>query len=181
MDLQELDALLEDARLPETTESVCLRGDLHSQWTALEAQLVDRRQRSATLADSDTSEIVTRMRELEDTMRRATVTFTLRAMDRPTWAEFRGAHPPREKDRTDQVLGVNQETFFPALVLKSIVDPVLDEARFEKLMVKVSDAQFDKLANAAWNLNRQDVSVPFSPTASPTAPSSGGTLEQPSG
>lgn len=181
MDLQELDVLLDEARLPEATVSLCLRGDLQAQWEALETELVQRRQVAQTLADAAVTGLVERIRELEDIMRRATVTFTLRAMDRPTWAEFRGAHPPREKDRTDHVMGVNNATFFPAIVRHSIVDPVLSDEQFDKLLSKISDAQFDKLANAAWDLNRRDVSVPFSPTASPTAPSSGETSEVPSG
>jgi hypothetical protein len=63
-------------------------------------------------------------------------------------------------------VGHNQDTFFDALVGACMVQPDLDGERLEKFLDKLTPAQFDLLAQSAWALNRRDVSVPFSHTAS---------------
>jgi len=78
-------------------------------------------------------------------------------------------HPPRKGDDGDKAMGLNTETFFDALIPLSIVDPELNEDQVSRLMDALSSAQYDKLLEAAWSLNRRDVSVPFSPLASLTA------------
>jgi hypothetical protein len=180
MDLQELDALLDGARLPEATVPLCLRGDLQARREALEGELAARVQMSATMADGRAAELRRELGEVVEAMRAGTIVVTLRALESAEWKEFIAEHPPREGERVDQVLGVNNSTFFPALVRRSLVDPVIPEDRLERLLGKLSDAQFDKLADTAWGLNRRDVSVPFSPTASPAAASSGETSRPPS-
>lgn len=168
MELAELDALLDSAQLPEATEDICLRGDLVAEWEATEKQLREAKATTThTLAgSSEVRDLSRRVRELEEQMRGSTITVKLRAHPRPDWAKLVAAHPPREGNKGDKVMQVNQETFYDALVKASIVEPAMDDERATRLLDALSDAQFDKLATRSWNLNRKDVDVPFSPTAS---------------
>jgi hypothetical protein len=111
-------------------------------------------------------------------------------MPRPRWREFVAEYPPRQADDgtvdpRDQHVGVDTDEFFPALIRRSVFDPQLDDEDWRVLLGdseaervrrekagkpvedgKLTDRQFDQLADAAWGLNRRDVDVPFSPAAS---------------
>ncbi|MEU4782841.1 hypothetical protein [Micromonospora sp. NPDC023633] len=165
--------LLAAAKLPERTVPICLRGDLVAEFEDLERQLEDELRTPAVSLEGDGSgAIADRMEALRAEMQAHTYPFRLRAMARPAWRAFVAAHPPRkddagEVDERDRIIGVNIETFYPALVRASVVDPQLDDAQWARLLDEVlTDRQFDELANAAWGLNRREVDVPFSPAAS---------------
>jgi len=81
-------------------------------------------------------------------------------------------HPPR-KDLTtggvhpdDEGLGVNRETFLPALVRASTVEPQLRPETWEQLLDPASkllgEQQWRQLWRACWNLNMQAIDLPFS-------------------
>lgn len=171
MDIKQLDNLLNSARLPESTVTVCLRGDLQAEWERLNAKLAELRAAPGRkLTDnSEASAIAARIREIEGEMKEATLELTLRALPRRDWIRLLRDHPPRKGDEGDKALGLNAETFFDALVPRSIISPELNEDQVSRLMDALSSAQYDKLLETAWSLNRRDVSVPFSPLASLTA------------
>jgi len=185
MDTTEIDAILAGAKKPEASVPLCLRSDLQDQWETLEAELqAEDRAETPTLAKADSKrakELAEQVRALQAEMEKSTITVTLRAMDRVPWKELQSAHPPRKDSAVDWRLGFNPDTFYDALIAASIVDPVLDEERLAKLLDAITAGQFDKLASTAWELNRSDVSVPFSATASRIASSSGGTSKRRSG
>jgi hypothetical protein len=176
MDLKDLDALLASSALPETTVPLCLGNNLQAEWEDLERQLTTlKNQPDRRLGNSSESTLAQRLRDLEDEMRATTVTVRLRALRRAVFRGLIEQHPPRKDNKGDEFMGVNQKSFFDALVGESIVEPEFDEERLSKLLDNLTDAQFDKLATAAWGLNRRDVDVPFSRTASLITQSSGGT------
>jgi hypothetical protein len=180
MNIEELDALLASAKLPETTVPLCLRGDLQAEHETLERQLTDLRARNSRklAGGSDETGLAQRLTALEEQMESSTITLRLRALQRRPWRELVESHPPRKGDEGDKVLGINQSTFLDALIGGCVVEPEMDAERLTTLLDKLSDAQFDKLAAAAWSLNRRDVGVPFSRTASLITQSSGGTSRQ---
>ena len=164
--------LLAAAKLPERTVPICLRGDLVAEFEDLERQLNEALRVPSNSAEGDGSgPIAERMEELREEMRQHTYQFRLRAMKRPRWHAFCAEHPPRKGDDgeilpIDRVRLVNIETFFPALVRESVVDPTLDESEWALLLDEaLTDHQFGELAQAAWDLNREGVDVPFSPAA----------------
>lgn len=168
-------ALIRGAKLPETTVPVCLAADLVAQFEQAERELAEAGESARTsLADGGRQrEIAERIEALREQMQASTVDFRLRAMPRPRWREFIAAHPPRkdpktgEVDERDRYVGVNTDTFYDALVQASAVDPDLDDEDWALLLgEKLTDRQFDQLADAAWALNRRDVDVPFSRAAS---------------
>jgi hypothetical protein len=170
MDLKEIDLLLATAKRPEKDVELCLRGDLQAEWERLEAQLAPE---TATLAASpEQQKIAAQVQAIEEEMRQATLTLRLRAMSRADWQELLAAHPPRKDNEVDRNLGLNDSTFWDALIWLSLVSPALDEVRLEQVLNRLTPRQFNTLTTAAWSLNQADVSVPFSLTASRIAGSS---------
>jgi len=179
VDIEQLDNLLNSARLPESTVTVCLRGDLQAEWDRLNAKLAELRSAPGRkLTDNaEASTVAARIREIEGQMKESTIELTLRALPRREWLRLLRDHP-RGGDDGDKAMGLNTETFFDALIPLSIVDPELNEDQVSRLMDALSSAQYDKLLETAWSLNRRDVSVPFSPLASLTAGNTDGKSEQ---
>lgn len=163
----DIKALLAEAALPERTVVVCLRGDLVAQHEQAERELEALPAQPATLAgDPDRLALAELVADLEAQMREAEVTFRLRALPRREWAGFLAAHPPRDGDKGDAVLGINIDTGFEAVLRTCVIDPVLDAGDWTRLLDVISDGQFERLALAAWRLCRGDVEVPLSLAAS---------------
>lgn len=166
--MKDVKALIRDAQLPETTVEICLHANLQAEFEQLDRQLSAADQ-TDSLAGGN-REIASRIEQIRQDMKDATVDFRLRALPRPRWRALVAEHEPRKDGddihREDQFIGVNTETFFDALLRVSVVDPVLDDEDWQLLGENLTDRQFDTLATAAWKLNRTDVDVPFSPAAS---------------
>jgi hypothetical protein len=182
----DLDTLLGEDTRAERVVPLCLRGHLLAEWDQLK-ELYDAGpgvDEKAMLTDRAAKrKVAEQMAAVEAQMRAGTVAFRLRALPRRrtpavrkeqvVWLELLAAHPPRKDpagkvDRRDAAVGVNVGTFFDALVRASVVEPELDDQRWEALDGKLTDGQFNQLANAAWQLNRAEVDVPFSRAASMT-------------
>lgn len=171
---------IKSARLPERTVPVCLDGALVAEIETAERDL----QRLTEQPAVDSLEgapglraAAERVEELRRQMQESTVEFRLRALPRQRWKALIALHSPRrdEDDRVDErdrAIGVNVDTFFPALIRVSVVAPELDAEDWTALLGDentdgaLTDRQFDELANAAWYLNRDTVDVPFSLAAS---------------
>lgn len=166
--------LIKGAKLPETTVSICLQADLVAAFEEAERDLeaAQRENLGSLAAGSRAREVAERIEAIRAEMEEATVDFRLRAMTRIAWRDFIAEHPPRKVqgggiDERDKYIGVNTDTFFPALVKRSVVAPELDAEDWQLLLdEKLTDRQFDELSNAAWALNRREVDVPFSSAAS---------------
>jgi len=170
--MSEFRDLLKQAKLPERTVPICLRGDLVAVHEGLERELeLAQQDQASSLAGSGAGVLADRIRDLEQEMRVATYRFVLRAMPRAAWRELVNAHPPRENDQgevidADRLAGVNQDTFPEAMVRASVIDPAPDEIDWDDLLGKLTDRQFDQLVLAGWDLNQGKVDIPFSRAAS---------------
>lgn len=172
----------EDTR-PEKVVPICLRGHLQAEWDRLKAQYDagPGEDDQAMLTDRAAKRrVAEQMANVEAEMRAGTVEFRLRALPRrrtpgmpaeqPVWQELVAKHPPRKDeqgkvDQRDAAAGVNTETLFEELVRASVVEPELSEEQWEQLDGKLTDAQWQHLFMAAWQLNRSEVDVPFSRAA----------------
>jgi hypothetical protein len=168
----------EQARLPEETVPICLRGDLVAQFEKLERDLDKAQRKSAnSLAGAGTRQLAQEIEALREEMEASTVVFHMRGMPDKRWQALTAQHPPRRTEDgdvhdRDKLLGVNSETFFPALVKASTFEPELDAEDWAVLLGegeeegKLTHRQKDQLHTAAWRLNRRDVDIPFSYAAS---------------
>lgn len=169
-------AIIAAAKLPERSAELCLRGDLVARFQDLYRELKaaqEREKGGGSLDGGESLGLARQIDELRQEMAAHSVTFTFRGLPRTTkdpakatWSALLAAHPPRDGDDQDKLLGLNRDTFYPALVRASLVDPVLDEDDWATLDGSLSDGQFQALVNAAWMVNARDVDVPFSPRVS---------------
>lgn len=174
--MKDVEALIRSAQLPQDSVPVCMRADLVAEHERLERELdkAKRQPRDSLAAGGTERQLAEQIQALEAEMEESTVEFKLRAMPRPTWKEFVAAHPPRKDDtgkvdERDAYIGVNSDTFFPAIVRRCTIAPELSDELWTLLLdEKLTDRQFDQLANKAWALNRSEVDVPFSRAASRT-------------
>lgn len=179
------DQVLDEASQTEDQVELCLNGKLRREHRVLSERIAERDRQVTAAAEVD-SRIGTKARkpdaadarlaELEELMREATVTFVVRALPPEEWNELWSKHPARvgadgKRDPRDHA-GINSATFYHALSRVSIVEPEMTDERWARLLSKINDAQFDKLATAAWLVNRRDEDVPFSRAGSPQALSS---------
>lgn len=166
--------IIRGGSLPTASVAVCMHADLTAEHEDLDRRLKDalNAPRDSLAAGSNATALSEQIRQLEERMREHTVTFVFRALPRPQWKKLIADHPPRQTpdgqvDERDKYIGVNTETFFPAMIRACCVDPVLGDDVWQLLFdEKLTDRQFDGLSNAAWDLNRREVDVPFSLAAS---------------
>lgn len=164
--------LLADAKLPERTVMICLRGDLTADHEAAERELeLAEKQGADSLAGSGVGAILSVIEMLETEMREHTYEFRLRALPKPAWRKLCGEHPPRRGDdneivEPDRYVGINAETFYEAMIRACLVDPELDDESWFRLSEALTDRQFEDLSDAAWAVNRREVDIPFSHAAS---------------
>jgi len=169
--------LLADARLPERTVDVCLRGDLQADFEDLTKALSEAKGAPRTsLADGgQVASITEQIVALREQMAAATVTLRLRAMPRRDWAKMVAEHPPRDDNRDDKTRGINNETFHDAAVRACLVEPELGPGQFDALFDAVTDYQWSEIVSAVWMVNRGAVDVPFLPAGLRISPSSDAT------
>lgn len=163
--------LLANVRLPEREVPVCMRPDLVADHEAADAELLALLQRPAQKFSGDgRGELRQKILDLEAEMAASTYPFRLRGLPRPEFRALVRAHPPRKAEdgtiEANDRLGVNYDSFFPALTRACLVDPVPDDEQWETMQSALTDKQFDMLATAAWNLNTEAVDIPFSRAAS---------------
>lgn len=165
---------IREAKLPENTVSICLRGDLVAEFERLD-RLRAEQERVVTdsLAGSGVRQIAEQMEALRTEMAGHVMVFRLRALTRPRWRDLMLRHPPRDGHKVDTFLGVNEDTFFASLLRECTIEPTLDDDDWTMLLTeRFTDQQWDTLTTAAWNLNRKGVDVPFSLAASLLLPNS---------
>lgn len=175
------DAILTGARLPEDTVAVCTRLDLVAQWRQLGQELAATRLQAAAdprLAGDGTGDLLQRMEALREQVEAATVTFRLRALSRKRWLDLVERHPARPAEEEDVRMGVNRDTFLPALIRASTVSPELTDETWTALLDPdgelLTTQQWRQLWRACWNLNMQQADLPFSVAGLLPSLSSGG-------
>lgn len=150
----------------EKIVSICVAGKLYAEHQRLERDLAEAQEIEVGRKINEPSKalpIAEEIRAIEDEMEAQTYSFTVVQIDRKRWRELLADHPTR--NAMQEVY--NRETFPPAAVAASCVDPVGfdDPAQFDPFWEKLGAGQ-DELFAAAWEVNQVGISVPFSVSAS---------------
>jgi len=161
------DEILTAARRPETTVSLCLRGDLVGPYRELERKLRTASRTQVNLAEpSEASLLAAQMRDIEAQMAAASHTFTLRAMTAHEWSDFLVTRPERDPETKEETFRAAWFDWTCQLVAVSCVDPQMTAEQVAQLCDVLSGGQWDELSNTAFGLNSREVTVPFSVAAS---------------
>lgn len=157
-----IEEFLGDYRSPRVSVRVTQRADLLAEHVRLQAA-----HKAAVRGDmsenrlAEAPGIVEQLKAIEAEIAASEFTFTFEALGRQEYLQLLAAHPPRQEDRAER-LSFNGETFPPALVAASAVEPTISAEQAEQLFTTLSDAQFSKLWNAALSVNIGDDSAPKS-------------------
>lgn len=160
------------ARPREASVSICLSGDLAADAERIQGQieaLGSRTMASLSLGEVDPrAALESELAEIHELMRMNTETFRFRSIGSKPYSDLLAAHPGRTSDEA-----WNPETFTPALISASAIDPEMTPEELDGLLEVLNDEQGAQLWRAAFRANRTDVSVPFSPADSRSPSSSG--------
>jgi hypothetical protein len=174
-----IDEIIAQAQRPEKTIALCLRGDLQARWEDLERQLnaIDRDSSdSDTLGgDSRAADLSAQMADVENEMKAHEVVFKFRGLSSKQYSDVLAQYTDEDK-KSETNDGIDWKSWPTALIAACAVDPVMTVEQAERLADTITHKQWDSLFACAFAVNRTDVSVPFSLSASAirarTAPNS---------
>lgn len=162
--------MLARARPARRTVDLCLDGTVAARLEALQAEWRAALGYDAEHNVSPTAPaLVEKMSALAVEAEAATVTFTVEALGAPAWRRLVAEHPPPDDDLDGWRW--NLETFPPAAVAASCVDPKMSEDQAAELAGRLSDGQWSKLWVAVMAVNLGDDIPKFDPAiaAHPTS------------
>lgn len=162
------DDFIAGASLPTATVPLCVAGDLQAEWEDLERDLQDavRSAGDSLAAGGAPRRIAEQMEALREKMRQHERTVKFRALSRRAYRDLVLQHPPRDDDAIDQAQMLNMDTFPVAVIAACAVEPVMTVEQVGQLEDRLTDWQFNELFAACMLVNRTEVSVPKSVTAS---------------
>lgn len=177
----DIESIIDEAEPAQTAVTICVKGGLKSEYERLDAQLGDITQAATNLAgDGPGSEIAARMAELREQMQQYLRSFVFRAVTpRRRWRDLVAKRPVKTPDMDDEAYLDLYHPWVCAIVAASALDPPMKPDQVERLADKLSDGDWQKLANAAWRVNDDSSEIPFSVAASVLSRSSGAKSRQP--
>jgi len=145
--------MLTEARLPECTVPLSLRGDLLAVIEGLERELPAADALDEQSFDSTHGpDLRKRVATLRAQMQTCTIVLTVRALRRSRWAELLAEHPPTE-GTPELKFGFNPSTFYEAAIRECVVAPDLDANDWALLFDVLTAHQWRALSNAAVTIN----------------------------
>lgn len=163
--------ILARAKLPEDTVTLCVRADLVAEFEQLETRLRTASRVATSLAEpAEATAIARRMEELRAEMVDSQVEFHLRAWPARRFAPIRDALKAMQpgKDETEEQWADRWHAAICDLVSKAVIEPQMTPEQVAQLADALSDAQWQQLSDAAWNVNSSKLPIPFSVAASAT-------------
>lgn len=168
-------AILARATRPRRTVKVCLAGEVVAEMERLDEELADleRPANGRLNGPAGAKALRDQLDELRAKAEADTIEIVIQAVSRTRWHEMIAANPPRKlADGTvhpaDKMAGVNEDTFYDAIIAACWVAPEIDDATRTALLEQLTDRQFDQVGSAAWAVNRHEVSIPLSRAGSKT-------------
>lgn len=157
-----------DHATPRSIEvSVCARGDLVDAHDRLERQLTSQRSPDqGSLAGSaapDITEIARQVRDLEDQIADASLTYTVTSIGRRAWADLKRQHPPT-RDEAKKGLDTNMATF-PQAAIARCCSPEITLEQSERLTEVLPEGEWTKLWTAVLGVNLGVMDTPKSGVA----------------
>lgn len=161
--MPDIKEILAKAKPREHTVRICLAGDVAAEVERLEAELsAASGWQAESIADQHPGiEIAERIKDARERMTAAEVEFTFRALGAKAWSDLVAQHPGKTDDEA-----WDAETLAPALVAACAVDPAMTQPEVDELFEALNVGQRQQLIDAAWQVNGEATSVPFSLHAS---------------
>lgn len=177
----DIESILDQVEAPQTSVTLCLKGNLRAEYERLEAHLEGLATDPVNLAgEGPATEVARQLEDLREQMLAHERTFTLRAVTPSgAWRKLAGKRPVKTPDLDDEQYGESYHGWLCEVVAASAANPAMTPAQVTRLADKLSNGQWAKLANAAWSVNDDSRGIPFSAAASVLSRSSGVRSQQP--
>lgn len=177
----DIESIIDEAEPAQTAVTICVKGNLKAEYERLETQLDDVGRTVTNLAGTGPgSEIAERMVELREQMQAYQRAFVFRAVTpRRKWRDLLAKRPVKTPDMADEAFLDVYHPWVCAVVAASALDPAMKPEQVERLADKLSDGDWQKLAQGAWRVNDDSSEIPFSVAASVLSRSTGGKSRQP--
>jgi len=165
-----IEDLLAKVKPATASVKVCLRGDLMGDLDIVNDDLTELDGwESSSLSDVDPrADLLARKRELQEQMRDESQVFTFQGIGDKNWSDLLAAHAPREGKEDEE--NFNPETFAPALLAASSVEPKMTEDQVKRLFDNFTLTQRNTLFAAAYSANTRGVDIPFLSASSVVTP-----------
>lgn len=168
----ELDSILNGAKTAQDSIPICMRADVLAEIAELEREIHRLRAntdsddpRMVDAGETTQAELAERIRDLEEIAHKGTINLRLQAVDRRRWESCVDNHKTFDEETQTEKTDLN--AIVDELLPESIVSPVhLKGARYEKFLANLSEAQWEKVMQTIWDLNRTVTTVGKSVTAS---------------
>jgi len=149
---------------PRTTTVLLYPGGVEQQLDDLMEQIDEARAAERSTRRMNSKSEAMRLAEEYDRVaaeaQDAIVAVVLSEVPARRYREMQEQHPPRIGNRRDEQLGFNEESFVRALVGAAIVSPEVTPEQFEEFADSVSEWNWKKLTNAAWQLANSEPNLP---------------------
>lgn len=162
--MPDISEILKRAKPRERSVTICLAGDEVAEVERLERQMADLSDtwQADSLASGNPHEkLAKQIKAARDRMKKAEVEFRIRALGAQAWSDLVAAHPSKNKNEA-----WDPETFPQALLAQCCVDPVMSADQVGELFEVLNEGQRTELCQAAYDVNAEATSIPFSVSAS---------------
>lgn len=161
--MPDITEILKRARPRERSVTLCLAGDEAAEVERLERQLAELSDtwQPDSLGAKDPSEaLAKRIKAARDRMRKSEAEFRFRALGEKTWSDLLAAHPGGKGQSFDP------DTFPKALISAAAIEPAMTPDQVTELFEVLNEGQRQDLWQAAFEVNTEATSIPFSVSAS---------------
>ncbi|MEU7597277.1 hypothetical protein AB0B79_30235 [Streptomyces sp. NPDC039022] len=162
--MPDITEILKRARPRETTVTLYLAGDEAAEVERLEKELAavsDTWQPDSLSSKPPGEKLAKQIAAARERLKKSAADFRLRALGRLAWSDLVAAHPSKNRDQA-----WDPETFPQALLAKCCIEPTMKPEQVADLFEVLNEGQRIELCQAAYDVNAEATSVPFSVSAS---------------
>jgi len=153
--------LVQEFEPAEKVVSLVMKPQVQAQIEALELEMLEVRKEADTLAGNpEAVELGAKIDALTASAQDSVIKVTMRQLHRKVWSDMRARYP-----HADPTMYLYDKAIFEEAIPACWVSPEISDETRDKILDKLTDGQWDNLAQAVKDVNG-DVAIPFSALAS---------------
>lgn len=152
--------LVQEFEPAEKVVPLVMKPQIQAQIEALELEMIEVRKEADTLAGNpEAVELGAKIDALTDSARDSVIQVTIRQLHRRVWSDLRAKYP-----HDNPMMYLYDSKIFEEAIPACWVSPEVGDETRDKILDKITDGQWDALAQAVKDVNG-DVAIPFSALA----------------
>lgn len=157
---------LQNAKPPQRSVRICLRGDLIGRIEDLDEQIYNLDQERKAVGDDRLSgnatavKLAAELKKVREEAEAESVVFTFHALPKGQYADLKAKSPGKDGKEVDH------SALFAKVIPLSIIEPEVDSETLDKFLDGLTEGQYDSIVSAVHFLNEGGGDLPFSRNAS---------------